>query len=85
MKVVSNSSVLISLSAIGQLDLLHKEFPEGVLIPRAVWQEVVATGQGRSGARSRLCILIQIVVSDRIWPLRADLDAGEAEALVLAR
>ena len=56
--MVSNSSVLISLSAIGQLDLLHKEFPEGVLIPRAVRQEVVAN-RTRAVRRpaSRLCIL----------------------------
>ena len=89
MKVVSNSSVLISLSAIGQLDLLHKEFPEGVLIPRAVWQEVVATGQGRSGARQVASAswiqIVEISDSNLAAMLRADLDAGEAEALVLAR
>lgn len=40
MTVVANSSVLISLSAIGQLDLLRKKYKE-VLIPQAVWEEVV--------------------------------------------
>jgi predicted nucleic acid-binding protein len=40
MKVISNSSILIGLSAIGRLELLHRRFPEGVIVPDAVWQEV---------------------------------------------
>lgn len=51
MKAVSNSSVLISLSIIGQLDLLHKRFPAGILVPAAVWHEVVESAEGRSGAK----------------------------------
>jgi len=47
---VANSSVLISLSAIQQFDLLYKRFPE-VLIPQAVWQEVVVEGKGQPGAQ----------------------------------
>ena len=50
MKVISNSSILIGLSAIGRLELLHRQFPEGVIVPDAVWQEVVETGHGRAGA-----------------------------------
>jgi len=41
MNVVSNTSVLIGLSTIGQLDILRARFPEGVLVPEAVWREVV--------------------------------------------
>lgn len=51
MKVISNSSILIGLSAIGRLELLHRRFPEGVIVPGAVWQEVVETGRGRTGAK----------------------------------
>ncbi len=40
MSVVADASVLIGLSSIGKLPLLHERFPEGVLIPSAVWQEV---------------------------------------------
>ena len=43
MKVVSNTSVLIGLSTIGQLCVLRARFPEGVLIPDAVWREVLLT------------------------------------------
>ena len=51
MTVVANASVLISLSSIGRLTLLHERFPGGVLIPPAVWREVVEQGGERPGAR----------------------------------
>src|SRR3972149_5405440 len=41
MKVVSNSSPLIFLSAIGMLDLLKDEFGE-ILVPEAVYDEVTS-------------------------------------------
>ena len=50
MSVVANSSVLIALSTVGKLDLVVRRFPEGILIPQAVWQEVVEAGKGQSGA-----------------------------------
>jgi len=40
LKPVSNSSVLIALSSIGQLALLKQRFPEGILIPPTVYEEV---------------------------------------------
>lgn len=43
MKPVSNSSVLIALSSIRQLELINQRFPDGVMIPQAVWKEVVET------------------------------------------
>ena len=51
MKVVSNTSVLIGLSSIGLLHLLRDRFPEGILIPEAVWTEVVVEGGDRPGAQ----------------------------------
>lgn len=51
MKVVSDSSVLIGLSSIRRLALLHDKYPDGVLIPVAVWREVVEQGGKRPGAR----------------------------------
>jgi predicted nucleic acid-binding protein len=50
MTAVSNSSVLIALSSIGLLELIHQRFPDGVIIPQAVWREVVETGAGRVGS-----------------------------------
>jgi predicted nucleic acid-binding protein len=43
--------VLIALSTIGQLELVHQRFPDGVLLPKAVWKEVVEIGAGRPGAK----------------------------------
>jgi len=43
MKAVSNSSVLIALSSIGQLELINQRFLDGVMIPQSVWKEVVET------------------------------------------
>ncbi len=45
-KVVSNSSPLIHLAKIDQLDLL-KDFFSTVIIPEAVYHECVAEGKGR--------------------------------------
>ena len=49
MIVVSNSSPLISLSAIGLFDLLNALYGT-IHIPEAVYQEVVVTGAGRPGS-----------------------------------
>lgn len=89
MKAVANSSVLISLSTIGQLNLLEKKFPEGILVPRAVWNEVVTTGEGQPGAKevaSAAWITVQDV-ADRalVSLLLGDLDEGEAEAITLSK
>ncbi len=49
MIVVSNTSPLINLARISQLDLLHQLYGE-VLIPEAVRQEAVVNGAGQPGA-----------------------------------
>ncbi len=89
MKVVCNSSVLISLSLIGQLELIHQRFPAGILIPAAVWQEVVEDGQGRGGAQQVAAAswieALNVSDNDLVSLLKASLDAGEAEAIVLAK
>ncbi|MBM3882019.1 MAG: DUF3368 domain-containing protein [Verrucomicrobia bacterium] len=87
---VSDASVLIHLAGIGQLDLLSACF-ERVLVPDAVWREVVV--QGRSPD------VVQAVeaASQQGWlaryspasvpllrHLRQSLHEGEAEAICLA-
>ena len=49
MTVVADSTPLISLSALGKPDLLHR-FYGRILIPEAVFREIVTQGQGRWGA-----------------------------------
>ena len=50
MLVVSNSSVLINLAILGRLRLLEMKFSE-IVVPKAVWQEVVVDGKGKPGAK----------------------------------
>jgi predicted nucleic acid-binding protein len=49
MSIVSNPSPLINLARIGKLDLFHKLYGE-LIVPEAVWQEVVVEGAGYPGA-----------------------------------
>lgn len=87
MKVVCNASPLINLARIGQLALLPRIFGR-ILVPEAVWQEVVEDGQGQPGAEEvrRAAWVERATVANRllVHSLRQDLDAGEAEAIALA-
>ncbi len=87
MSVVSNASPLISLARIGKLDLLRQLYGE-LFIPEAVWHEVVIEGVGQPGAeevKAVTWIKIQSVTNAlMVHALRQELDAGEAEAIVLA-
>lgn len=89
MKAVANASVLIALSAIKQLGLLSDQFKDGVLIPRAVWREVVETGKGQPGseevASASWVMVREVKDKSFVSLLRAELDEGEAEAITLAR
>jgi len=86
-KVVSNASPLINLARIGQLALLPRLFGR-LLLPQAVWQEVVEDGRGQPGAEEirRAVWIERAAVSNQplIHSLRQDFDAGEAEAIALA-
>jgi predicted nucleic acid-binding protein len=87
MIVVSNSGPLIALSEIGQLSVLSSLY-DRVLIPRAVWEEVVIRGRNPSVvAAVRSATWIQTVdVHDlaEVQSLRAQVGAGESEAITLA-
>jgi len=48
MKVVVNATPLIALSLINRLDLLPALFEE-IVVPRAVYEEIVVQGGGRAG------------------------------------
>jgi len=88
LKVVSNASVLIALSSIGMLSLLSERFPGSILIPEAVWREVVDEGAERPGAHevSKANWIKVHKVNDKgmVGLLRAELDEGEAESITLA-
>lgn len=87
MIVISDTSPIINLVAVGQLALLQQLYTK-IIIPEAVYQEIVIEGAGRLGA---------IEVKEKAWfdvrsvsntllvnDLLLDLDLGEAEAIALA-
>lgn len=87
MIVVADTSPIINLAAIGQLDLLRRLYGT-IWIPDAVYREIVETGAGEPGAvevREFAWIERHAVRStDLVTALRLELDAGEAEATALA-
>ena len=88
MIVVADASPLIALGRVGRLDLLKSLF-DRILVPDAVWQEVVVAGGARAGVEvvAGAGWIERSSVADRtlVGLLRHDLGAGEAEAIVLAR
>lgn len=87
MTVVSDASPMINLARIEALHLLA-ELYETVVLPEAVWTEIVVEGEGQPGARavqSATWIERQAVANrDLVRALRQDVDKGEAEAVALA-
>ena len=89
MQTISNTSPLLNLAIIGQLDLLREQFGE-VTIPVAVLQElrVDEALPGSSALRQALedgWIRVQQVEDrDLVHLLQRALDDGEAEAIALA-
>ena len=87
MRAVSNSSPIMNLAAIGRLGLIKLKFGN-VIIPDAVWREVVIDGKGKRGAEDvekSDWIKIQSVMDKAlVKALEKDSDSGESEAITLA-
>ncbi len=83
--VVSNSSVIIALARICRLDLLKKLFKK-VILPEAVWREVIVEGKPSREKIIRAEFLHTEKTSNRrlVALLEEFVDTGEAEAIVLA-
>jgi predicted nucleic acid-binding protein len=86
--VVCDASTLIALARIGQLDILV-QIEAQVVIPMAVYEEVVIKGAGKPGSDEiRQATWIETyAVSDRdiVAQFRAVLGTGESEAIALAK
>lgn len=85
MKVISNSSPLIVLHNCGQLGILQQLFGR-VLIPEAVYQEVVHNTKNRQQSEAVAhCDFIQVhPLPLQPFALSHKLDRGEIEAIILA-
>jgi predicted nucleic acid-binding protein len=85
--VITDTTPIITLSLVGKLDLLQQLYGE-VLVPPAVYAEVIAGGRRRTGV---LEIQAATWLRETQLPdptradLLADLDRGEAEAIALAQ
>lgn len=89
MIVVSNTTPLIGLAAIGQFDLLRLLFIE-VYIPQAVYDEAVVAGREEGGAKREVSSaewIRTVPVRNRsaVDLLLDELDLGEAETIILAQ
>lgn len=86
MKVIVNATPLIALSGINQLKLLNQLFDQ-VIIPHAVYEEVVIKGAKKTGSidlQNADWIKIEKVTSKTtIEPLLLGLDQGELEVIQL--
>lgn len=89
MIIVSNASPLISLAKINRLELLRKLFTE-IIIPPAVYEEVVVQGKNKPG--SETINKVNWILTHRIESLSEvealrktyHLGQGEAEVIILA-
>ncbi len=87
MIVVSNTSPIINLAAVGQLDLLRKLYGN-VLIPESVRDEIVVAGKGQPGSheveKSNWIKSTRVQATPIVASLELELDKGEAEAIALS-
>ena len=87
MNIVSNTSPLINLAMIGELELLHKLY-DTICIPQAVYDEIVVQGNGQAGdeqIKNSSWIQVQTIKNELlVQSLLLELDKGEAEAIALA-
>ena len=85
--VVVNTTQIIALSLVGELDLLRSLYGQ-VVVPSAVEAEVLAGGRdgiGGSELQEASWLRVASLQDPRRADLLADLDRGEAEVLALAQ
>ncbi|MEE9338565.1 MAG: DUF3368 domain-containing protein [Methylococcaceae bacterium] len=85
MKTVSNTTPIISLSSIGKIEILKDLFQE-IIIPQAVYDEIkVKQGYGYNEVDLSFITVQTIQNTEREKLLLEQLDAGEAQAIVLSK
>jgi len=85
--VVSNTSPIINLAMVGRLDLLHQLYDK-IIIPQAVYNEIVVLGSGQPGSKeiqNEKWFEVRAIKNTNLAnALKIELDEGEAEAIALA-
>lgn len=85
--LIADSSPLIALARINQLDLLHR-LALRVIVPPGVWEEVAVKSFDAPGAGIvREAAWLEVITPDQnlVQTLSILLDQGEAEAIALAQ
>jgi uncharacterized protein len=85
--IIADSSPLISLAILEQLELLTQLY-QRVLIPPAVWDEITVQGAGLPGSLAvsqATWLEIQAPDPSMLQPLAILVDRGEAAAIALAQ
>jgi uncharacterized protein len=83
--IVCDAGPLIALALVDRLQLLPALY-QSILVPEAVWREVVDSGFGRTGAAElKNASWIEVIPSVSVDPfLEAELGRGESEVIALA-
>jgi len=84
---VANTTPIIALALISRLDLLQQLYGE-VVVPPAVWDEILAGGPagiGSAEVREASWLRMTPLQDPHRADLLADLDRGEAEVITLAQ
>lgn len=87
MIIISDTSPIINLAIIGQLDLIPKLYKQ-IIIPKAVFDEIVKNGEDLPSSleiKNALWVSVGTCQNESLLSkLLKELDQGEAEAIVLA-
>ena len=86
MIIISDTSPIINLAAIDQVELLHALYEE-IIVPPAVYDEITVKGEGQSGSdliQYRWIKMSEFSNTNFAEALKLELDDGEAEAIALA-
>ena len=87
MIVVSDTSPIVNLAAVGQLELLRQLYGK-VVLPQAVYEEILSAGTGQPGVAEVTAFdwieTKQVENRTVVASLELELDPGEAEAIALA-
>ncbi|WP_254564986.1 DUF3368 domain-containing protein [Oscillatoria sp. HE19RPO] len=87
MTVVSNTSPITNLAAVGQIDLLRQLYGT-IIIPQAVYHEMTRgddTVPGKVEVQTLSWIQVQPITNpSRVTELTSEIHLGEAEAIILA-
>jgi len=82
--VVSNTGPILALARIGHLDLLHDLF-SNIILPPAVKAEIIDETSAAAVAAAAWISVQHVHDALAVQLLREELDAGESEAVVLAK